>query len=181
MGSSRNLPKSLSTNNEPYLPGNTGHQWIPLLLTVSQIVQFCTHVLGVERNFNMLVSKDGDVVQCGSGPVSGKSHWLFKGWMEATGCCGALRCQSEYPIQTAAPIQGYTWREGYAKKWETMYHHRQSGSFNSPGDFEESSHHCTQPTDALFRTSWQAGVCRPSGTGYMLPSWNPGKLPRSLS
>ena len=31
--------------------------------------------------------------------------------------------------------------------------------FNSPGDFEESSHHCTQPTDALSRTSWQAGVC----------------------
>ena len=34
----------------------------------------------------------------------------------------------------------------------------ESGSFNSPGEFEESSHHCTQPTDALFRTSWQAGV-----------------------
>ena len=33
-----------------------------------------------------------------------------------------------------------------------------SGSFNSPGDFGESSHHCTQPTDALSRTSWQAGV-----------------------
>ena len=35
----------------------------------------------------------------------------------------------------------------------------ESGSFNWPGEFEESSHHCTQPTDALFRTSWQAGVC----------------------
>ena len=35
----------------------------------------------------------------------------------------------------------------------------ESGSFNSPGEFEESSHHRTQPTDALFRTSWQAGVC----------------------
>ena len=35
----------------------------------------------------------------------------------------------------------------------------ESGSFNWPGEFDESSHHCTQPTDALFRTSWQAGVC----------------------
>ena len=42
----------------------------------------------------MLVSKDGEVVQCGSG----KSHWPFRGWMEATGCCGTLRCQSEYHI-----------------------------------------------------------------------------------
>ena len=33
-----------------------------------------------------------------------------------------------------------------------------SGSFNSPGDFGESSNHCTQPTDALSRTSWQTGV-----------------------
>ena len=74
------------------------------IVTVSQIVQFCTHVLGVERNFNMLVSKYGEVVQCGSG----KDHWPFRGWMKATGCCGTLRCQSEYHIQTAAPIQGYT-------------------------------------------------------------------------
>ena len=43
--------------------GKTGHQWTQLLLTVSQVVQFCTHVLGVERKFNMLVSKDGEVVQ----------------------------------------------------------------------------------------------------------------------
>ena len=42
------------------------------------------------------------------------------------------------------------------RKWETTYHHRQSGSFNSPDNFEESSHHCTQPTDALSRTLWQA-------------------------
>ena len=33
------------------------------------------------------------------------------------------------------------------------------GSFNSSGDFEESSHHCMQPADELSRTSWQAGVC----------------------
>ena len=32
-----------------------------------------------------------------------------------------------------------------------------SGSFNSPGDFRESSHHWTQPTDALSRTSWPTG------------------------
>ena len=66
-------------------------------------IQFCTHLLGVERNFNMLVSKYGEVVQCGSG----KSHWPFRSWMEATGCCGTRRCQSEYHIQTAAPIQGH--------------------------------------------------------------------------
>ena len=36
----------------------------------------------------------------------------------------------------------------------------QSGSFNSPGDFDDSSHHCMQPTDMLTRMSWQAaGVC----------------------
>ena len=64
--------------------------------TVSQIVQFCTHVLGIERNFNMLVSKDGEIVQCGSD----KSHWPFRGWIEATGCCGTLRCETEYHIQT---------------------------------------------------------------------------------
>ena len=33
-----------------------------------------------------------------------------------------------------------------------------SGSFNSPGDFGESSHRCTPPTDALSRMSWQVGV-----------------------
>ena len=104
MGSSRNLPKSLSANCEPQLTGKTGHPLTQLLLTVSQIVQLCTHVLGVERNFNMFVSKDGEVVQRGSG----KSHWPFRGWMEATGCCGTLRYQSEYHIQTAASIQGYT-------------------------------------------------------------------------
>ena len=46
----------------------------------------------------MVVSKDGEVVHCGS-----------------TGCCGTLRCQSEYHIQTAAPIQAgihMTWRIG---------------------------------------------------------------------
>ena len=31
----------------------------------SEMVQFCTHVLGVEQSFNMLVSKDGEVIQCG--------------------------------------------------------------------------------------------------------------------
>ena len=111
----------------------------------------------------MLVSKDGEIIQYGSGPgsgpVSGKSHWPFRGWIQVTGCCGTLRCQPECPIQTAAPIQGYTWHEGYAKKWETTYHQRQSGSFNSPGEFEESSHHCPQHTYALFWISWQAGVC----------------------
>ena len=170
MGSSINLPKSLSSNSEPQLTGKTGHPLTQLLLTVSQIVQLCTHVLGVdhvlgvERNFNMFVSKDGEVVQRGSG----KSHWPFRGWMEATGCCGTLRCQSEYHIQAAAPIQGCTWREMIVRIGQGVgnhvistytYHHIQSGSLNSPGDFEESSHHCTQPTDALSRTSWQAGVC----------------------
>ena len=47
--SSRNLPKSLSDNSEP--------QFTAKLVTVCQIVQLCTHVLGVEQNFNMLVSK----------------------------------------------------------------------------------------------------------------------------
>ena len=37
----------------------------------------------------MLVSKYGEVVQCGSG----KSHWPFRGWIEATGCCGTA-----YPL-----------------------------------------------------------------------------------
>ena len=38
--------------------------------------------------------------ECGSG----KSHLpfrAFRGWMEAMKCCGTLRCQSEYHIQTA--------------------------------------------------------------------------------
>ena len=48
-GSSRNLPKSLRANSEPQLTGKTGHQWTQLLLTVSQIVQFCTHVPGSSR------------------------------------------------------------------------------------------------------------------------------------
>ena len=48
-----------------------------LLLTVSQIVQFCTHVLWVERNFNMLVSKDGEVVQCGSGKIGYGSNGIL--------------------------------------------------------------------------------------------------------
>ena len=43
----------------------TGHQWTKLLMTVHQIVQFCIHVLWIEQSFNMLVSKDGAVIQCG--------------------------------------------------------------------------------------------------------------------
>ena len=78
---------------------------------MSQIVQFFTPVLGVEQNFHILVSKDGEVVpDVKDRPKSGRPR-----------------------ITTD-----------------------KSGSFNSPG---ESSHHCTQPTDALSRTSWQAGVC----------------------
>ena len=50
VGSSRNLPKSLSSNSEPHLTDKTGHQLTQLLLTVSKIVQLFTHVLGVERN-----------------------------------------------------------------------------------------------------------------------------------
>ena len=119
----------------------------------------------------MLVSKDGEIVQCGSG----KSHWPFRGCIEATGCCGTPRCQSEYHIPTAALIQGCTWCEGYAKKWETTYHHRQSGLFNSPGDVEQSSHHCIQPTYRCAISDVMAGGClyRPPGTGYVLPSWKP--------
>ena len=56
VGSSRNLPKSLRANSEPQLTGKTGHQWTRLLLTLNQIAQFCTYVLGVERYVNMLVS-----------------------------------------------------------------------------------------------------------------------------
>ena len=65
------------------------------------------------------------------------------------------------------------------KKWETTYHHRQNGSFNSPGDFEESSHHCAQPTDAPSRTSWQAGVstCLP----VVFPESCPEASPNSWS
>ena len=48
---SQRQPKSLGTNSEPQLTGKAGHQLIQLLLTVSQIVQFCTHVLGLEQNF----------------------------------------------------------------------------------------------------------------------------------
>ena len=147
--------QNLCVNSEPHLTGITGHQWTQLLLTVSQIVQFCTHVLGVERNINMLVSKD-EVIQYGSGAGSGKSHWPFRlDWSNGMLWYSYVSVRVPYP--NCGPDTG--WREGYAKKWETTYHHRHSGSFNSPGEFEESSHHCSQPTYALFRTSWQAGVC----------------------
>ena len=66
VGSRRNLPKSLSANSEPLLTGKT-----------QVINEFNCYpppppqgLLGVERNFNMLVSKYCEVVQCGSG----KSH-----------------------------------------------------------------------------------------------------------
>ena len=80
VGSLRNFPKSLSPNSGPQLTGKTGDQSTQMLLTVSQIVQFSTHVKGVEQNLNMLVSKDGEVVHS----AEGKSHWSFRGWMEAT-------------------------------------------------------------------------------------------------
>ena len=64
-GVRQKFSKTLSANSEPQLTGKTGHQLTKLLITVSQIVQFCTHVIGVEQSFNMLVSKDGDVIQCG--------------------------------------------------------------------------------------------------------------------
>ena len=43
----------------------------------------------------MLVSKDGEVVQCGSARARAIGH-LEPGWKQ---------CQSEYHIQSAAPIQ----------------------------------------------------------------------------
>ena len=58
-----------------------------------------------------------------------------------------------------------------------------SGSFNSPGDFGESSHHCTQPTDALSRTSWQAGVYTEPATCFPveIPESCPEASPNSWS
>ena len=53
VGSGSNLPISLSANSEPQLTGKIGHQLAKLLITVSQIVQLCTHVLGVEQNRSM--------------------------------------------------------------------------------------------------------------------------------
>ena len=56
---------------------------------------------------------------------------------------------------------------------------------------EESSHHCTQPTDAVSRPSWQAGVCKDNqewedllhvagnlnGEGYLIEVLNPVAIP----
>ena len=54
------------SNSESQLTGKTGHQWTQLLLTVSQIIQFALMFYGLNETFNMLVSKYGEVVQCGS-------------------------------------------------------------------------------------------------------------------
>ena len=129
-----------------------------------QWVKLYSHILGVERNFNMLVSKYGEDVQCGSG----KSHWPYRSWMEATGCCGTIRYQSEYHIQTAAPIQGYTdLRDSTDRpingkpcnihvhispqtEWIVQFTWRLRGIVTSL--------HAAY-TDALSRISWQAGAC----------------------
>ena len=113
---------------------------------MSQIVQLCTHVLGVERNFNMLVSKDGEVVQCGSGSGSGArviGH-LEAGWKQRD--VAVLLGVSQNTLSKLRP------RYRDVKDMPTSGRPRittdrvESGSFNSSGD-------------ALFRTSWQAGVC----------------------
>ena len=118
----------------------------------------CTVLHSCSRGckFNMLVRKDGEVVQCGSD----KSHWPFRGWMEVTGPGVAVLFGVGIPYPNCGSDTGIhrTWRIGQEVE-EHVYRHRQSGSFNSPGDIEESWHNCTQPTDALSRTSWQAGVC----------------------
>ena len=91
-----------------------------------------------------------------------KSHWPFRGWMEATGCCGTLRCQPEYHNPNCGSPTGMgpgihmTWRIG-----------QEVGDQVSPDRVdrsiclatEESAHYCTQSTNALSLTSWQAGVC----------------------
>ena len=107
--------QSSQGTSEPITPGPIYYNHGKLAnsaIAVKTHTQFCTR--GVERNFHILVIKDGEVVpDVKDRPKSGRPR-----------------------ITTD-----------------------KNGSFNSPGDFEESSHHCTQPTYALSRTSWQAGVC----------------------
>ena len=174
VGSSIILPKSLRANSEPQLTGKTGHQLTRFLLALSQIVQFCTPVLGVERNVNMLVSKDGEIVQCGSG----KGHWPFRDWVEATGCCGTLPCQSSSTISKL--------RLRY-RDTHDMNNRSRSGRPRITTDGVDRSTLRNRRITACSLQMRYLGChgrrmsYRPLGTGYMLPSWNPGKLSRSLS
>ena len=130
-------------------------------LTVSQIVQLCTHVLGVERNFNMLSVKMAKLSSVDRARDRARviGH-LEAGWKQrdVAALLGVsqstlsklrLRYRDTHDVKDM-PTSG---------RPHITTDRVESGSFNSPSEFEESSHHCTQPTDALFRTSWQVGVC----------------------
>ena len=150
VGSSRNLPKSLSVNRA------TAHRqcWssINSIVTHSESNFAVLHSCSGGWTKLLLVSKDVEVVQCGSG----KSHWEA-GWKQQD--VAVLLCASQ---STISKLQ-LRYRDAHDVKdrprsGSPRITTDKSGSFNSPGDFGESSHHCTQPTDALSRTSWQAGV-----------------------
>ena len=109
----------------------------------------------------MLVHKDGEVVSVDRGRdrATRVIGHLKAGWKQRD--VAVLLCVSQSTLSKL----GLRYRDTHdVKDMPTSGRPRittdrvESGSFNSPGEFEESSHHCTQPTDALFRTSWLPGV-----------------------
>ena len=130
VGSSRNLPKSLSTDSEPKLTGKTGHQWTQLLLTVSQIEQFCTHVLGLNKTLTCWSVK---MVKSSSVDRARAIGHLEAGWKQRD--VAVLFSVSQSTISKLRLHTGIhmTWRIGQ----EVGDHiSPQSGSFNSPGDWQ---------------------------------------------